>query len=449
MSAVALNMPSRLETPKGLRLYIGLFGRRNAGKSSLANALTGQHISIVSDIAGTTTDPVEKACELAPIGPVVFIDTAGIDDVGKLGNLRTERSLSVLAWMDLALIVCEAAGLTDYERALIETVKKNSTPAIIVINKTDKASAETLAATRAEALASSLPVVETTACTGAGVEHLRKVMTEVIGAQTKPDRPLMGDLVHPGDTILLVTPIDTGAPKGRMILPQVQAIREILDADAKCLVVRENRVAEAIANEKTPPAFVVTDSQAVRKVVEATPASIPVTTFSIQMAYSKSDLVEMARGAAMLDFLKPGDKVMICETCSHHPQPDDIGRKKLPRWLAQKVGGALDIEVVVGKDFPSDLTPYKIILQCGGCVVTRQHMLSRVRAAIAQGVPMTNYGVAISHLQGVLTRALELHPEAKKAFDEAHAALEARYGKPTAEARSADRSDNADKNLRF
>lgn len=441
MSAVALNMPSRLETPKGLRLYIGLFGRRNAGKSSLANALTGQHISIVSDIAGTTTDPVEKACELAPIGPVVFIDTAGIDDEGKLGNLRTERSLSVLAWMDLALIVCDAAGLTDYERTLIATVKKNATPAIIVLNKTDKASAEEIEATRAEALASTLPVVETAASAKVGIERLRTVMTEVLGAKVKPDRPLMGDLVHPGDTILLVTPIDTGAPKGRMILPQVQAIREILDADAKCLVVRENRVAEAIANEKVPPAFVVTDSQAVRKVVEATPAAIPVTTFSIQMAYSKSDLVEMARGAAMLDFLKPGDKVMICETCSHHPQPDDIGRKKLPRWLAQKIGGPLDIEVVVGKDFPADLTPYKLILQCGGCVVTRQHMLSRVRAALAQGVPMTNYGVAISHLQGVLTRALELHPEAKKAFDEAHAALEARFGKPTLNATAKD--DNA------
>lgn len=436
MSTVALNMPSRLETPKGLRLYIGLFGRRNAGKSSLANALTGQHISIVSDVAGTTTDPVEKACELAPIGPVVFIDTAGIDDTGALGELRTQRSLSVLGWMDLALIVCEAAELTDFERTLIAAVRKNRTPAIAVINKTDAASPETLKAVRDELCASGLPVVETSALRGEGIEALRSEMVRVIGNQTQPDRPLMGDNVHPGETIVLVTPIDTGAPKGRMILPQVQAIREILDADAKCVVVRENRVAEAIAELRTPPAFVVTDSQAVRQVVQAVPESIPVTTFSIQMAYSKSDLVEMARGAAMLDFLKPGDKVMICETCSHHPQPDDIGRKKLPRWFAQKIGGALDIEVVVGKDFPSDLTPYKIILQCGGCVVTRQHMLSRVRAAIEQGVPMTNYGVAISHLQGVLTRALELHPEAKKAFDEAHAVLQKRFGAPSG-------SDNA------
>ena len=225
--------------------------------------------------------------------------------------------------------------------------------------------------------------------------------------------------MHPGDTVMLVTPIDTGAPKGRMILPQVQAIREVLDADAKCIVVRENRLAETLTNEKEPPAFVVTDSQVVQSVVAQTPKTIPVTTFSIQMAYSKCDLVEMARGAAMIDFLRPGDKVMICETCSHHPQPDDIGRKKLPRWLAKKVGGELDIEVVVGKDFPVDLTPYKLILQCGGCVVTRRHMLTRLAQAKRQNIPMTNYGVAISHLQGVLERALELHPKALKAFHEA------------------------------
>ena len=226
--------------------------------------------------------------------------------------------------------------------------------------------------------------------------------------------------------MVLVTPIDTGAPKGRLILPQVQAIREILDADAKCLVVRESRLAETLANEKEPPAFVMTDSQVVQSVVANTPAHIPVTTFSIQMAYSKSDLVEMARGAAAIDFLKPGDKVMVCETCSHHPQADDIGRKKLPRWLATKAGGELDMEVVVGKDFPADLTPYKLILQCGGCVVTRRHMLTRLEQAKAQGVPMTNYGVAISHLQGVLERALELHPQAMRAFQEARQAFAAR-----------------------
>lgn len=419
MSTAESNLASRQDTPKGLRLYIGLFGRRNAGKSSLINALTNQSIAIVSEIAGTTTDPVEKACELAPIGPVVFIDTAGIDDVGELGSLRVERSLSVLGWMDVALIVCDATGLTDYEKQLIERVQKNATPCVVVVNKADAVDANTLQKTLAEVAALGFDGVPTSASNKTGIDDLRGAIIDVVRKRSEPDRSLMGDLVKPGDTVLLVTPIDTGAPKGRLILPQVQAIREILDADAKCLVVRENRVAEAVADEQGKIAFVVTDSQVVQRVVEAVPANIPVTTFSIQMAYSKSDLIEMARGAAMLEFLKPGDKVMICETCSHHPQPDDIGRKKIPRWLEKKVGGPLDIEVVVGKDFPADLTPYKIILQCGGCVVTRRHMLSRVAAAAAQGVPMTNYGVAISYLQGVLPRALELHPEAKRAYDEA------------------------------
>ncbi len=417
MTATAPNMPSRLETPKGLRLHIGLFGRRNAGKSSLINALTNQSIAIVSDIAGTTTDPVEKAAELAPIGPVVYIDTAGIDDVGELGQLRVEKTLSVLGWMDIALIVCSSQQVTDDELGLMKLAAQNKTPAIVVFNKADLGAPEDFVLTIAKK--HNLPYVVISAKEKKGIDALREAIIKMAQTNTEPDRPMMEGLITPGDSVLLVTPIDTGAPKGRLIMPQVQAIREILDSDAKCLTVRENRVAEMIADLKTPPKFVMTDSQAVQKVCEATPASIPVTTFSIQMAYCKSDLVEMARGAAMIGFLKPGDKVMICETCSHHPQPDDIGRKKLPRWLEKTVGGALDVEVVVGKDFPSDLTPYKLILQCGGCVVTRRHMLSRVREAVRQNVAMTNYGVAISYLQGVLERALELHPAAMQAYREA------------------------------
>ena len=411
MTNPVIGIASRMQTPKGLRLHIGLFGRRNAGKSSLINALTNQKIAIVSDVPGTTTDPVEKACELAPIGPVVFIDTAGIDDVGELGGLRTERSLAVLGWVDVALIVCDAKALTKSELELIGTVKSTATPAVVVLNKADTADSQALTATENQVRELGYEPVTVCASQKQNIDAVREAIVKL--AQSA------GDLVHPGDTVMLVTPIDTGAPKGRLILPQVQAIREILDADAKCIVVRENRLAEALANEKEPPAFVVTDSQVVQSVVDQTPKEIPVTTFSIQMAYSKCDLVDMARGAAMIDFLRPGDKVMICETCSHHPQPDDIGRKKLPRWLAKKVGGELDVEVVVGKDFPVDLTPYKLILQCGGCVVTRRHMLTRLAQAKRQNVPMTNYGVAISHLQGVLERALELHPEAMKAFHEA------------------------------
>ena len=348
---------------------------------------------------------------------MVYIDTAGIDDVGELGQLRVEKTVSVLGWMDIALIVCSSQQVTDYELGLMKLAAQNKTPAIVVFNKADLGAPEDFVLNIAQK--HNLPYVVISAKEKEGIDALREAIIKMAQTNTEPDRPMMEGLIAPGDSVLLVTPIDTGAPKGRLIMPQVQAIREILDSDAKCLTVRENRVAEMIADLKTPPKFVMTDSQAVQKVCEATPASIPVTTFSIQMAYCKSDLVEMARGAAMIGFLKPGDKVMICETCSHHPQPDDIGRKKLPRWLEKTVGGALDVEVVVGKDFPSDLTPYKLILQCGGCVVTRRHMLSRVREAVRQNVAMTNYGVAISYLQGVLERALELHPAAMQAYREA------------------------------
>ena len=289
---------SRMETPKGLRLHFGLFGKRNAGKSSLINAIANQNISIVSNVAGTTTDPVEKAFELSPIGPVVFMDTAGIDDVGELGLARVQKSLAVLDWMDVAIIVCETGTWSEHEEAILKRTKANGTPTVV-------------------------------------------------------DRPLMGNLVKPGDTVLLITPIDTGAPKGRLILPQVQAIRELLDGGAKCIVIKEDRIAETLAELKTPPRLVVTDSQVVQRVVKEVPEPIPVTTFSIQMAYSKSDLVAMARGAGALTKLKPGDKVLMAETCSHHPLQDDIGRVKIPNWLKKKFG-ELEIDMAVGKDFPED-----------------------------------------------------------------------------------------------
>ena len=408
---------SRLQTPKGLRVHIGFFGRRNVGKSSLINALTNQSISIVSDTPGTTTDPVEKAAELAPIGPVVFVDTAGVDDIGSLGKQRVQRSLSVLAWVDVALLITDAESLGPYEKEILEKAKITNTPVILVFNKHDtRVDAPVIASVGDTAV---VQTVLTSAVHKTGLDDLRQAIIRVVQTNTEPDKPMMEGILRAADNVILVTPIDTGAPKGRLILPQVQAIREILDSDATCTVVRENRVEDALRNAKIKPAFVMTDSQVVMKIHSVVPKDIPLTTFSIQMADCKCDLVEMARGAAMLEFLKPGDKVMICETCSHHPQADDIGRKKIPRWIGQKIGGELDIDVVVGKDFPADLTPYKLIIQCGGCVVTRRHMLSRLYAAKAQGVPMTNYGVAISYLQGVLERALELHPKALEAFQEA------------------------------
>lgn len=407
---------SRMETPKGLRLHFGLFGKRNAGKSSLINALANQNISIVSSVAGTTTDPVEKAFELSPIGPVVFMDTAGIDDEGDLGLARVEKSLSVLEWMDIAIVVCEAGTWGSHEENILKKTLNNGTPTIVVFNKTDlcKPTKEHEQALRSR----GYKVIETSAANREGISDLRDAIILTVLEKTEPDRPLMGELAKAGDTVLLVTPIDTGAPKGRLILPQVQAIRELLDAGAKCFVIKEDRITETLNELKQPPQLVVTDSQVVLRVVKEVPEPIPVTTFSIQMAYSKSDLLEMAIGAAALTKLKPGDKVLIAETCSHHPLKDDIGRVKIPNWL-RKTFGDLNIDIAVGKDFPTDLTPYKVIIQCGGCIVTRRHMLARLRQAKAQGIPMTNYGVTISYLQGVLPRVLACHPDAKAAFDHA------------------------------
>lgn len=407
---------SRMETPKGLRLHFGLFGKRNAGKSSLINALANQNISIVSSVAGTTTDPVEKAFELSPIGPVVFMDTAGIDDEGDLGLARVEKSLSVLEWMDIAIVVCEAGTWGSHEENILKKTLNNGTPTIVVFNKTDlcKPTKEHEQALRSR----GYKVIETSAANREGISDLRDAIIQTVLEKTEPDRPLMGELAKAGDTVLLVTPIDTGAPKGRLILPQVQAIRELLDAGAKCFVIKEDRITETLNELKQPPQLVVTDSQVVLRVVKEVPEPIPVTTFSIQMAYSKSDLLEMAIGAAALTKLKPGDKVLIAETCSHHPLKDDIGRVKIPNWL-RKTFGDLNIDIAVGKDFPTDLTPYKVIIQCGGCIVTRRHMLARLRQAKAQGVPMTNYGVTISYLQGVLPRVLACHPDAKAVFDHA------------------------------
>lgn len=407
---------SRMETPKGLRLHFGLFGKRNAGKSSLINALANQNISIVSSVAGTTTDPVEKAFELSPIGPVVFMDTAGIDDEGDLGLARVKKSLSVLEWMDIAIVVCEAGTWGSHEENILKKTLNNGTPTIVVFNKTDlcKPTKEHEQALRSR----GYKVIETSAANREGISDLRDAIIQTVLEKTEPDRPLMGELAKAGDTVLLVTPIDTGAPKGRLILPQVQAIRELLDAGAKCFVIKEDRITETLNELKQPPQLVVTDSQVVLRVVKEVPEPIPVTTFSIQMAYSKSDLLEMAIGAAALTKLKPGDKVLIAETCSHHPLKDDIGRAKIPNWL-RKTFGDLNIDIAVGKDFPTDLTPYKVIIQCGGCIVTRRHMLARLRQAKAQGVPMTNYGVTISYLQGVLPRVLACHPDAKAAFDHA------------------------------
>ena len=406
-----------LETPKGLRLHIGIFGRRNSGKSTLMNALIGQSISIVSDQPGTTTDPVEKAFELAPLGPVVFIDTAGVDDdcdEGSLGALRVRKTREVLERVDIGLVVADAAGLGAFEHDLISTLRQAGTPLVVVFNKAD------LRAPPADQVKQlqdeEIETVLTSAAQPAGIDGLTEAILRQAPDSCIEDPRLIGDLIGPGDLVVLVVPIDLGAPKGRLILPQVQTLRDILDSDAVSLMVKEHELASALAKMNGRPKLVVCDSQVVLKVAADTPPDIRMTTFSILMARFKGDMLGLAEGAGAISRLKPGDRVLIAEACSHHALADDIGRVKIPRWLRQYAGGHLEIDVKSGKDFPEDLTPYALVVQCGGCTVTRKQIVVRQYRAARQGVPMTNYGMAISVSQGVIERALECFPAALDAY---------------------------------
>ena len=403
-----------LETPKGLRLHIGIFGRRNSGKSTLMNALIGQSVSIVSDQPGTTTDPVEKTFELAPLGPVVFIDTAGLDDEGALGALRIQKTRQVLERVDVALVVVDAGGLGAVEKELIATLREAQTPFAVVFNKADLADppAEQLAQRAAE----NIETVTISAAEQRGIDRVKEALFRQAPESSIEDPRLVGDLIGPGDLVVLVVPIDLGAPKGRLILPQVQTLRDILDSDAVSLMVKERELASALARMTEKPKLVVCDSQVVNKVSADTPSDIRMTTFSILMARFKGDMIGLAEGAGAISRLKPGDRVLIAEACSHHALADDIGRVKIPRWLRQYAGGNLEIEVRAGKDFPEDLSLYALIVQCGGCTVTRKQILVRQYRAARQGVPMTNYGMAISVSQGVIERALECFPAALDAY---------------------------------
>lgn len=406
-----------LDTPKSLRLHIGLFGRRNVGKSSLVNALLGFPLSIVSDVAGTTTDPVEKACELPPLGPVVFVDTAGIDDTGELGGLRMARTAGVLERVDIALLVCDERGVGDEERALIARLQEHQTPILCVLNKSD------LGAVAHDGIAGLLgesgELVRASAREQQNIDAVKESIIRLVPEEMLQEPPLVADLIQPGSHLALVVPIDLGAPKGRLIQPQVQVIREALDADAICTVVKERELAAVFDGLRNPPALVVCDSQVVMKAAADTPPEVPLTTFSILMARFKADLLALCAGAARIHQLKPGDRVLIAEACTHDLICDDIGRVKLPRWLRQFVGGELRIDFSSGKHFPEEIGHYDLIIQCGACMVTRKHMLSWLYRAERQGVPMTNYGVAISLLQGVLPRALHCFPAAMLAYQDA------------------------------
>ena len=403
-------------TPKGLRLQIGLFGRRNSGKSTLMNALIGQAVSIVSAQPGTTTDPVEKAYELAPLGAVVFIDTAGLDDEGELGALRVQRTRAVLERVDLALVVVDDGRIGLLENELIATLRDQNTPFVVVFNKADLESGQPAKAQLMELAADNVDSAVVSAVRQEGVDALKEIMAKRAPEGGLSEARLIGDLIGPGDLVVLVVPIDLGAPKGRLILPQVQALRDILDSDACGLMVKERELATTLARLPEPPKLVVCDSQVVLKVAADTPRSVPLTTFSILMARFKGDMNGLAAGAGALLRLRTGDRVLISEACSHHALADDIGRVKIPRWLRQFAGGNLDIDVKSGRDFPDDLTPYSIVVQCGGCTVTRRQMLARQYRAARQGVPMTNYGMAISVVQGVLDRSLQSFPAALDAY---------------------------------
>ncbi len=403
-----------LETPKGLRIHIGIFGRRNSGKSTLMNALVGQAVAIVSPEPGTTTDPVEKAFELAPIGPVLFIDTAGLDDEGSVGELRVARTREVLERVDIGIVVTDADRLGRFERELVATLQASETPLIVVFNKCDLGlpAADELAGLQAE----GIDTVTMSAQRGEGVNRVKEALLRQAPEHCVEEPRLVADLVRPGELVVLVVPIDLGAPKGRLILPQVQTLRDILDADAVGMIVKERELAHALARLPEPPRLVVCDSQVVLKVTADTPPTIAMTTFSILMARFKGDMQRFAAGAGAISQLRPGDRVLIAEACAHHPLADDIGRVKIPRWLRQYAGGNLEIEVKSGADFPQDLTPYALIVQCGGCTVTRRQMLARQYRAQCQGVAMTNYGMAISVAQGVLERTLECFPAAAEAY---------------------------------
>jgi [FeFe] hydrogenase H-cluster maturation GTPase HydF len=404
------------QTPRGNRLHIALFGRRNVGKSSLLNALTRQDVSIVSDIAGTTTDPVEKPMELLPVGPVLFIDTAGIDDSGSLGEQRRQKTRQVLERTDVALVVCAAGVWGTFEDELLDTLKERGTPVVVVCNKADVQRPG--GALRERLSGAQVPVVETVAPAGTGVEDVREALVAAVPADLLEPPALVADLVPPGELAVLVVPIDMEAPKGRLILPQVQTIRDLLDHDAYCLVVKERELRVAIERLQRPPALVVTDSQAFLRVAADTPRQVPLTSFSILFARAKGDLPELVRGAAAIDRLQPQSRVLICEACTHHPIGDDIGRVKIPRWLRQYVGGELEFVHYQGHDFPADLSGIDLVVHCGACVHNRREMLSRILRCRRAHVPITNYGLAIAYSLGIFARALEPFPAAWAACEQ-------------------------------
>jgi len=406
------------KTPKSLRLQIGIFGRTNVGKSSFLNMVAGQDVAVTSPVPGTTTDVVEKTMELLPIGPVVFLDTGGMDDKSVLSEKRIQKAHKALDRADVVVLVTEPGQWTGFEDAICDEAAKRKAPLIVVINKTDLGAPapdflqKIRGRTERIVLCSSVDHGKR----DTHVNDLKRSLLEVCPEDFLRPPPLIGDLVQAGGLAVLIVPIDLEAPKGRLILPQMQTIREVLDSDAGVMVVKEREYAALLTRLKTPPDIVVCDSQVVLKMVADTPPAVRCTTFSILFSRLKGDLIEMARGVAAIDGLKAGDKVLIAESCSHHAVEDDIGRVKIPRWLRQYTGAELDIRSSAGRDYPEDLETYKLIIHCGSCMLTRRETLFRIEKAKARGVPITNYGVAISFVQGVLDRTLAPFPAVLEAY---------------------------------
>lgn len=393
--------------PSANRVHIGFFGRRNVGKSSVVNAVTGQDLAVVSEVKGTTTDPVQKAMELLPMGPVVIIDTPGIDDAGTLGELRVRKTKQILNKTDVAVLVLDGTvGMTETEEELVGIFQEKKIPYVLAFNKEDIRKGED--SQSGEILSQETEnSIKISAKTGFQIKELKEKIAHLAVPQEN-ERQVVGDLLKPLDLVVLVVPIDSAAPKGRLILPQQQTIRDILEAHAVSVVVREHELKETLERLGRKPAMVITDSQAFARVSADTPREIPLTSFSILFARYKGNLDTVVQGAEAIEQLQDGDKVLISEGCTHHRQCDDIGSVKIPRWLKTYTGKQLEIQLSSGTEFPEELSEYKLIIHCGGCMLNEREMKYRLKCARDQGVPITNYGTAIAYMQGILGRSVEI-----------------------------------------